>query len=91
MTVRVPGKGEDTPLLFVQPTAEGDGVGGEVKQTDLQRDEGVFKVSTKIEKRLCKSQKLLLIIISRCQGYSRAIKIMQFLPVYYYTVGKGSS
>ncbi len=25
-------------------------------------------------------------IISRCQGYSRVIKVIQFLPVYYYTV-----
>ncbi len=35
-----------------------------------------------------------IIIISRCQGYKRVIKVIQFLPVlydFYYTVGKGSS
>ncbi len=32
-------------------------------------------------------------LISRCQGgYKRVIKVIQFLPCYfYYTVGKGSS
>ncbi len=33
----------------------------------------------------------VLSFVSRCQGYSRVIKVIQFLPVYYYTVGKGSS
>ncbi len=35
----------------------------------------------------------VLTCISRCQGYKRVIKVIQFLPVYYYyyTVGKGLS
>ena len=36
----------------------------------------------------------ITLLISRCQGYKRVIKVVQFLPVlydFYYTVGKGSS